>query len=194
MDTDIKKRLFEFKNALSEKSTDYIVRRYTTFGRPYVIDEDFYFDLKSEIGDHFRIHPSEIVMVGSAKLGFSIKSGKRRFQPFGENSDIDIAIISPNLFDRIWLETLIYSESKDIWEKKEKFQEYLFQGWIRPDMLPPYKSSTTRREWWDFFTKLTQKYDTYTIRGGLYKSWYHFELYQSRAVNSCKRNLGGDIS
>lgn len=189
MNQEIENRLVVFQQQLRTRDIVYMVRRFTTFGIPFVVTADQYFDLKSQIADRFEIHPSEIVMVGSAKLGFSIKP-KKRYQYFGEESDIDMAIISPNLFETIWLKVLEYYEARDFWyyERKSKFQEYLFQGWIRPDMLPPSDLFPIRKDWWSFFQGLSSLMG-YKVAGGLYKSWHHFELYQSRAVRLCKDTL-----
>jgi hypothetical protein len=51
-----------------------------------------------------RIHPFQIVISGSAHLGFSPVPGKLG-KPFDSNtSDIDISIVSPELFDLLWTE------------------------------------------------------------------------------------------
>lgn len=190
MNGNIERRIADFRDDLSTRTTSYMIRYYTTFGTPQVIDRLQYFDLKSSIADHFDIHPSEVIMVGSAKLGFSIKPDKR-YVAFGEESDIDMAIVSPNLFDRIWLEVLKYSQSNDMryFQKKQEFQDYLFRGWIRPDKLPQGRSFQIAQDWWGFFRNLTHKQASYKITGGLYKSWYHFEWYQSLAVDACKQSL-----
>ena len=54
-----------------------IVDRHIIFGDCYILDKDSYFDLKEQVADHFEIHPPQVVMVGSGKLGFSIAHPKR---------------------------------------------------------------------------------------------------------------------
>jgi hypothetical protein len=44
-----------------------------------------YYSLKAAVAEQFQIHPNEIIVVGSAKLGFSIAPTKR-YRAFGETS------------------------------------------------------------------------------------------------------------
>lgn len=62
-------------------------------------------DFKMLVSDAFDIGFNNTVMVGSAKLGMSLSPEKflKHFTDEGDNpSDIDIAIISTQLFDYFW--------------------------------------------------------------------------------------------
>lgn len=179
-----------FKADLLQKTTSTVIRRYITFGNCFVLDDDKYFELKLEISEHFKLHPSEVIIVGSGKLGFSIANGKR-YKPFGDTSDIDIAIISPQLFDQFWKEIFDYSNSGAFWTESEHFKKYLFKGWIRPDKLPNSPYFSLRKDWFEFFRTLTGngRYGSYKIAAGLYKSWHFLEEYQSICVKQCKQEL-----
>ena len=161
-----------------------------TFGDCYVLKDDAYFDLKMEIADHFKVHPNEVLMVGSGKLGFSIVNSKR-YRPFGDTSDIDMAIISPTRFDSIWHSVYEYSFSGGYWPDEKSFKEYLFRGWIRPDKLPPSKRFAVCEDWWDFFRGLTYRgsYGPYKIAAGLYRSWDFLESYLGVCINECRSDL-----
>ena len=113
-----------------------MVQKYITYGGCYLLGQDAYFELKAEVSAQFAVHPSEVLVVGSGKLGFSIVEGKR-YRPFGDNSDIDIAIIAPQLFDGIWTNVFDYWHEVSSWRREQEFRNYLFRGWIRPDKLPP---------------------------------------------------------
>ena len=67
-------------------------------GTPHVFAgrEEEFFTFRRRISQHFRIHYNEIIITGSAKLGFSPL--KRKY--FDYDSDIDIAIVSPRLFEK----------------------------------------------------------------------------------------------
>ena len=80
----------EFKSILKNKklSDIYIVQKYITFGNSYVFEsEEMYFNLKKKIADNFQLTPSEVIMVGSAKLGFSINP-KRLWKAIDDDSDM----------------------------------------------------------------------------------------------------------
>jgi hypothetical protein len=79
-------------------------RRFLIFGSCSQLDDERYYVLKAAVAEKFEIHPNEIIVVGSTKLGFSIVPAKR-YRAFGETSDIDVAIVSPQLFDRVWHES-----------------------------------------------------------------------------------------
>ncbi len=117
---------------------------------------------------------------------------------FGDQSDIDLAIISEFLFDKIWRQVFDYWEENEntdnvvYWSRENSFKDYLFRGWIRPDKLPPAQAFDFSRSWWEFFRELTRQgeYGPYKIRAGLYKSWYYLEKYQSICIKECKQELG----
>ncbi len=186
----------EFRNKLETVDEKILVRKFITSGNCYVINEDEYSELKSIIADHFSIHPNEVLIVGSGKLGFSLSEnttkGKFRYRHFSESSDIDVAIISQSLFDEIWKLLYDYTEDKGYWSKQQEFTSYHFQGWMRPDMLPiTPRFDFTQTKWWDFFNELTssQKFGDYKIRGGLYRDWHFLEKYQLKSIRQCKIEL-----
>ena len=108
------------------------------------------------VAQKFGLNPQDVIMVGSAKLGFSI-SPLQRWQPFHGESDIDVAIISPDIFDRFWKELYDFNiKLTDRTPKEDKqyyiFLDYFFKGWLRPDFFP--FSYVGRKEWFDFFKSI----------------------------------------
>ena len=190
VDSKIIERLTKFQADLVRLSISELVRRHITFGDCYILSEDSYYALKAEVADHFSLHPSEVIVVGSAKQGFSIAPNKR-YQHFGDTSDIDVTIVSQTLFDRIWDEVWWFNHQGGYWPKLPDFREYLFRGWMRPDKLPPSDRFEIANEWWEFFRELTrsERYGPYKIRGALYRSWVRMEAYQSGAVDLCVKAL-----
>jgi hypothetical protein len=134
-------------------------------------------------------------MVGSARLGFTIKSSEP-YRLFGDRSDIDLAIISPRLFEDFWKAVLLYKEDVKYWPKEEGFKKYLLRGWIRPDLLPPADAFKKAADWWEFFRELTYsgRFGPYKISGSLYYSKFFFELYQSACIRACKKKEAGEVS
>lgn len=157
--TEEKKKVF--REDLKNLTTIEVVRKHITYGNTYVLDHDKYFLLKQKVSNHFDIHPSEVIIVGSGKLGFSIAESivsnppKYRYRNFGNDSDIDVAIVSHVLFEKIWREVYNYYIEKGMWSRQDKFEQYFFKGWLRPDMFPISKSFPICEEWWNFFQKLT---------------------------------------
>jgi len=184
------KRLKEFLEDLPILESGEMVTRHIVSRTSCVLGEAIYADLKREIGSHFEEHDSNVVMVGSAKLGFSIKDTKR-YISFGNESDIDIAIVSESLFATVWTTIFELERSGYYWEKRGEFRRYHYKGWIRPDKLPNPGSFGFAKDWWEFFRSLTTdgKYGPYKISAGLYYSWYFLEAYQRKCIEQCKAKL-----
>lgn len=155
------------------------------------MSDDKHYQLKEEICEHFKIEFNDVVLVGSAKLGFSIKPSKR-YVAFGEESDIDVAVVSTSLFQKIWEEAFLYKKSGADWPSASSFFKYLSQGWIRPDKLPSSEYFSFTGTWWDFFNAMTssRKYGPYQIRAGLYHSSFFLQEYQKICIEQCIEELG----
>ncbi len=186
-DSLIDDRITRFRSDLPHLPANQIVRKYVTSGDSFILNEDQFFSLRQEIADQFSIHPDEVYLVGSAKLGFSI-APRKRYRPFGDTSDLDVAVVSATLFDDIWQDVFQYRTAVGYWPAEAEFKDYLFRGWIRPDKLPPARSFVLGKEWWRFFRKLTQsgRYGMCKIAGGIYRTHFFLETYQSICVGECK--------
>lgn len=194
--TEIDDRIAAFKGDLATLSLRDIVRRHIISGSCAALEEDAYYGLRAAVAAKYELHPNEVLVVGSGKLGFSI-APQKRYRHFSDTSDIDVVVLSPNLFRRVWRSVHSYEEQGGFWGRAGSFKDYLFQGWIRPDMLPNAPSFEIANDWWKFFNSLSSsgQYSPYKIRGALYEDWYFLESYQARAVSSCVddlRNMTGD--
>lgn len=167
-----------------------LINKYYLSGAAFALDDNRHYALRQEVSAHFEVRYSEVFIVGSGKLGFSIKP-RRRFQPFYSGSDIDIVIISTELFEKIWQEIFLFERNGGYWPNIGAFKQYHFQGWMRPDKLPLERSFTFTRIWWDFFEKVSGggEYGPYKIRGGLYQSQFFFQSYQQKCFDQCRSAL-----
>lgn len=178
--------LEDFKEDLKTLSALQVVRKHILNGGCYALTEDQHYRLKERVCEYFKIDFNNVVLVGSGKLGFSIKAEKR-FQTFGDESDIDIAVVSSELFTKILEEAYLYKKSGAYWPRSPEFFRYLSEGWIRPDKLPPSNYFEFSKTWWDFFNGLTvaQNFGPYKIRAGLYHSLFFLQEYQMICVDQC---------
>ncbi len=71
MDREIQARIEKFKSDL-HLPTVAVIRKHIIFGDCWVFGNDKYYELKADVAEHFHVHPNEVLVVGSAKLGFSI--------------------------------------------------------------------------------------------------------------------------
>ena len=186
MTNDAEKRLTQFKEDLTRLSPIEIVRKYIISEECSSLSPKQYFDLRSEVADHFELCPNDVLVVGSAKLGFSI-APDTRYCLFHDKSDIDVVIVSSKLFDEVWEYVFSYNQDGGYWPKSDEFIGYLYNGWIRPDKLPRSPRFPFGKKWWSFFLGLkgNQKYGNRTISGALYKSYLFLEYYQKDCVQQC---------
>ncbi|MDJ0660259.1 MAG: hypothetical protein QNJ42_12325 [Crocosphaera sp.] len=138
-------------------------RKYLIHGIPYIFtdNQDNYYEFRKRVANQFNVNFYEIYITGSAKLGFSPFKQKK----FDYDSDIDVAIISPELYDKI-LEPIyeyqmkLRKQRKSISEEELKdyhsFLEYTAIRWIRPDTLPKsFGVGRLKQSWFDFFKSIS---------------------------------------
>lgn len=131
----------------------------------------------------FRVHPFQLVICGSAHLGFSPVPAKLG-QPFDTaKSDIDFAVISPDIFEVWWTELQTGSLDE---ESRGLISQDLFWGFINPANVP--ESSEIKKSWWKVFGGL--KTDRAKgVRGRLYKSFWSMQSYHGLAVKQGRYQL-----
>lgn len=177
--------LERLKTELERNSISNVLNKHILDGDPICFngDLDLIMNLKMSISDHFEIHIKNIEVVGSSKLGISL-SEERFGKPYNEKSDIDIVIVSSELFDVAWHELLKLDfkyhklTPKDIESLKDCYNT-IHKGYIRPDKLPANIGFT--KSWWQIFSELSnkEKYEYRKIRGRLFKNWWLVEKYYS---------------
>lgn len=201
------KELVEFKQACLKNSGEIIAQKYLIEGGSYFFtlyhsEHDEYL-FKKDLAQSLDVHLRDICIVGSAKLGVSIKPDQSQpgFYPFkyfdedfdkgikDKKSDIDVAVISNELFDRqmlnIYKHTSCYQELINKSEIKS-LGSYMLRGWVFPKVLP--KSYQLDGEYLIMKDKYEQLYDR-EINIGIYKSWYYFEEYHRNNIKNLYLNL-----
>lgn len=123
-----------------------------------------------------RVHPVQLVICGSAHLGFSPVAEKLG-QPFNsKTSDIDIAVASPELFELCWTELQSAGLDEDT---RSLVSRDLFWGFINPANIQNIQSFGSG--WWQAFGQL--KTDrAHGVRGRLYKNFWSMHSYHRITV------------
>ena len=140
----------EFRKLLLEQSADEIVENVllTDDPGPYTSKEALG-ALETKAKAVFGLNSDQAlstIVVGSAKLGFAYlekqardgvghKPAYRAYQP--GSSDIDVAIVSPVLYGRIWQDLALFGTNQQFFPWKTDLAPYMLHGWIRPDKFPP---------------------------------------------------------
>lgn len=191
--------IYNFKQDLLTSESEYLVQKYLIFGSPYIFKshEYLYFDLKKELASNFNVKPSEVFMIGSSKLGFSISPRKLWLEiDKGRDSDIDMVILSESLFDAFWKDLLDFrieitsrNECQD--KNYRRFVDYFFKGWLRPDLFPfDYHNGN---DWIDFFNELSyKKYDKRKVSCAVFRNDYFFTKYHTKNLDEIREGLIND--
>lgn len=179
-----------FREKLRGSDPRWMINKYVITGESRILPTESHYDLRKEIADWSGVHTNDVVMVGSGKLGFSIDP-TQAFKNFHRESDLDMAIVSSELFDYYWRQVFFYMQSDAYWKDRDEFNSYILKGWMRPDLLPS-SNFQIRREWWTFFGGLSnrQDYGQYKVRGCVYKNWDFLEEYQTSGLTLCKLKVG----
>lgn len=202
-------RLNNFKSDCINLDFDIVVQKYLIDGSSYFFDttEDAdEFEFKKDIARSLDVHLRDIVIVGSGKLGFSIKPDKAipgffPFKVFDANnnaevdpkkSDLDVAIISGHLFDRQLIRLYNFTSqylNQEIWKKttdRNCLAKYILKGWLRPDYIPKeYKISDSINEIQEKYRRIYSR----DVNIGIYKSWYFFENYHINNIRNINLNI-----
>lgn len=182
-----------FRGMLQNHSTPIkdIVRSELIYGLPHVYDgfSEIYYNLKERVSEFFQVHPHNVIIVGSAKLGFSV-APKKLWKPFDAESDIDVVIVSEKAFTEYWGKLFLFnsniSRTADEDDQYMKFKDYFFRGWIRPDLFGfQYQGKAA---WFDFFNEMSRLYGNgRKISGALYYNFDFFEQYHISNLSNIRK-------
>lgn len=198
----------------------HLIERKSFYFNDFLKIPDVEYDLRLIISTSLNIHINDVIVVGSAKLGFSPKTIEFRAFDKGTDkkgkpklSDIDIAIINRECFDSLsydiyklsnhfskrWISAHWhrnrYYRNDNLEEQKNIYSlytEYIAKGWFRPDFLPEAFLSN-----WELNTLLEKmrKRLSRKISIGVYSNWTFFKHYQMDNFNALRLGLitGDDI-
>jgi hypothetical protein len=207
--TIIEERLVSLKNDLRSE----ILSMEQMFQKHIVDPQSYYFiSVLGDVGKEYEIrelvakslgvHLNEVVIVGSAKLGYSLNPKKlynlfdakfKETSTIRDKSDLDIAVISPELFKDLNIRIYDFTNSfKTKWVENEyyngekikvfevpinyKFFEYHTKGWFRPDFKPKgfeFCINSTFEDLKKSIIDITGR----KVGLGIYKNWYFFKNY-----------------
>lgn len=184
----------DYKRDLLAEDFDanYILDRYFHTGQSAVFagaapDEEanFKYSVARELFGAFRVrvHPFQVIVTGSAHLGFSPVPEKlgKPFDP--ARSDIDIALISPELFDIWWTE--LQSGGLDP-AVREAVSRDLFWGFISPANVRDV--SDCGSTWWQLFGGMRTDRAA-GVRGRLYRTFWSMQSYHKLAIYYGRQEL-----
>lgn len=193
----------ELKRTIALLSPDEFVEQKLLTGASSHFDSDRIEHTAQILSQEYRIDvsDSELHVVGSAKIGYALHDKKKEgkdpqpaFRPYDQNSDIDLAICCPKLFERLWYELNAHFCRKSyIPFESGKVGDYLCYGWLRLDRLP-----RSEMQGLGMYRRLLETIAVLrkdTERGhpkleiGVFHDREHLRMYQVRSVGSCRQKL-----
>jgi hypothetical protein len=192
----------EFRSLLLSKSVPDIVSEHIIDDSPGAVVSQADLDLiASEARAAFQLASTDSlkpIVVGSAKLGFSIiekrKKENRPYKPryrdyVAGRSDIDIAIVSPVLYGKVWSALALYGANQTCFPwRTGDLADYMLHGWIRPDKFPTFQPPIVCSDWTKFMHRLKTSAN-FRYRGlscALYHSKSFLSFYQQRGVKDAQ--------
>lgn len=154
-------------------------------------DLDNWVHWKSSLGEKIEVDPRDIVLTGSAAVGYSLNPSKK-FKRFDYNSDIDLGIVSNHHFDLAWrylrhrrVEWLTISRAiKDA--IKDHKSNYVFSGTIAADRILPLLPFGI--QWQKALDDMSKSAPTAgrEIKLRIYKDFECLRYYQCNSVRSAR--------
>lgn len=201
-DAEERKMSFDsYKEALKAEPFDEIANvecildSYYHSGTPHVVKGDdsahgqFRRSLANEISSSFGVgcHPHHVVVCGSAHQGFSASPYEKFGTPFSfDKSDVDVAILLPELFDRWWLELV---EPKTVLGKRRAdIADHMPDGYINPQLVRGV--TETGMNWWRLFGEFTEGRFS-KVRGRIYRGPQFMQNYHRLSVLRGREKLLG---
>lgn len=161
-------------------------------------------DYRLIISENMGVSMNSIMMVGSGKIGYSLSppdlahpEKTKLFQPFNDDesvrkvSDLDIAIISNDIFQEYWKLFRKSFKMKYITTYSHVYQE-LYRGYINERNIMEVEGC---RKEWNKTASISKKrihdelYFIHDISFRIYRSWEDFEDYNIQNIDKLKRRI-----
>jgi len=135
-------------------SREVVARLWLTEGLPsaFLASPAVYEDLRGWLASRLNVHPKEITLVGSARIGYSLAPPPEFGRPFSVKSDLDLSIVSADLFHRVTSAFADFSadyrsgavtprspQERHLWDENLIFgARNIPQGFFDPNKIPNF--------------------------------------------------------
>ncbi|MEV4109319.1 hypothetical protein [Nonomuraea sp. NPDC049695] len=164
---------------------DYFVTARLFDGIPAVWPQELdYIKWRHLVAAELGVDPMAVQLVGSARLGYSMNP-KKNFRRFHEGSDLDIAVISPEFFEKAWAELREMIEDEFFFRNRRYLRKLVFEECIALDIVLPRLSFG---EQWSrsrdlFIQDLGDAFRNCEVNYRLYRNHASLRSYQVKSVN-----------
>jgi hypothetical protein len=173
---------------------------------PYVFGArtDIWNDFRAEISGELGIPAADVRIVGSARLGFSLKPGTN-LRRYRDASDVDVIVVSAKLFDYVWVSLLDAAYPRPpathlVGGWLQQRRDEVYTGWITPlDIRLDRRIFGARAEpvvsfnsrWFNTLKRASRlvirRHED--ITGRLYRTLEHATLYHLNSLATLRKTL-----
>lgn len=186
----------EFSALLDSHDHTKIVEEFLIAGVPFAFRDSpsDYDTLRVALGSALHLTVDTMTVIGSGRIGFSL-SPEKYGVPFSPKSDLDVVVVSANLFDIAWFDLLrlgrkYFSLQKRVQERVDTHKENnIFWGFILPDRLPGAVALSP--VWFRTFKGLARNPSLAgrDVNGRLYRTWDHVHVHQLHSLRKIQQAL-----
>lgn len=131
-----------------------VARLWLTEGLPFAFLKSpaVYEDLRGWIASRLSVHPKEVTLIGSGRIGYSLAPPPNFGRPFHDGSDLDLSVVSGDLFQRVISAYSAFAEDyrsgaisprnpreRELWDENVKFGERnVPRGFFDPNKVPNF--------------------------------------------------------
>ena len=173
---------------------------------PFVFDPqpESWLRFREQVAADLGINERELVVVGSGRLGYSLKPGNN-LKAFTDRSDIDVVVVNARLFDELWMAFLsaVYPRHPATrhlggWISDRRSE--IYTGYISPRDIQidsriygirAKPVNQFRLHWFTTLKKASQHPPRRhsDVKARLYRTWRHAELYHSHSLTQLRTTL-----
>lgn len=188
----------EFEILLKTTDIDSIIDNHLFGGAPFYSSHQpqVHRQMVRQVSRGLKVPKQDICVVGSGRIGFSLAPQKFG-EPFGQFSDLDIVVVSAELFDPSWLDILtIRLRNRPNITRQTRYNlqshrenHYIHNGWIYPSSV--IEALDIGQLWLRTFNGLSRITELAgrQIGARLYRTWDHARTYHRRGLVQLRRQL-----
>jgi hypothetical protein len=185
----------QFAELLIRSDLGEVVETYIFRGVPYAFRDNQadYLRLLGHISEGLGVPQEDLTLIGSGRIGFSLDPD-RYGSPFSDASDLDMVIVSAQLFDASWLDLLRWHRAywrlpESVKRSHVEHQQHVYFGRIWPHKLTGILTLAPR--WFEVFKSVSRypELAVHEVHGLLYRTWDHARLYHIYGLRRILRRL-----